>query len=527
MFKKYFCFLLAMAMALAPFFPARAISYLNTYPEKIIYWDGTSFNIETGDAQTDAPGDVLLGRDAAPKKSAIYITMGHLGTEYAYFDELYFNISQAGQAGEVIWEYYSASLGWNELAVVDETESFTKAGWNKVSWSIPEDWVGNSVDGNAGRWIRARTISDYTIQPLAGQIEIRAYNLRVKVENDSAEAITGLTTDNFALSNCDDTNIYGVREIMSGVYELALQARATDTNCDLETSKIGYSSNLLYNLGEMTNYVNDLTASPIIINEITGVSAANSDLATNKETVLPDGIDAVEVTVIVRDAANRLLSGYQVILNSSRGEDVIAPDSAMSDSNGLAVFEVTSETVGQAEFSATAGGVSINDTATVDFQYPGAETGSLIKLADDGDPETQYDSAVYYYSSDGKRYAFPNDKVFFSWYDDFSSVEIVTSAAMADIRLGGNVAYRPGSRMVKIQSDPKTYAVARGGVLRWVVSEEIAEGLYGADWNRDIDDVDVAFWVDYSFGENIESASDYDPAEAMAQTTTIDQNLEH
>ena len=43
--------------------------------------------------------------------------------------------------------------------------------------------------------------------------------------------------------------------------------------------------------------------------------------------------------------------------------------------------------------------------------------------------------------------------------------------------------------MVKVPSDPKVYAVAQGGVLRWISSEAVAVRLYGADWNKEIDDI--------------------------------------
>ena len=117
--------------------------------------------------------------------------------------------------------------------------------------------------------------------------------------------------------------------------------------------------------------------------------------------------------------------------------------------------------------------------------------GSLIKAS--------YPS-VYYCGADGKRYVFANDRVYFSWYDDFSSVQMVSDAAMAATPLGGNVTYRPGRRMVKIQTDPKVYVVAHGGTLRWVPSEAKARELYGANWNQLIDDIPDSFFADYTVG---------------------------
>lgn len=128
-------------------------------------------------------------------------------------------------------------------------------------------------------------------------------------------------------------------------------------------------------------------------------------------------------------------------------------------------------------------------------------------------------SAVYYMGEDGFRYVFPNEKTYGTWYSDsetgaldFSSVITITDAELAAIQMGGNVTYRPGSRMVKINSDPKTYQVAVGGELRWVSSEEVAVAMYGAQWNTKIDDVADGFFTNYTVGTAIETLEDLDEA---------------
>ena len=98
---------------------------------------------------------------------------------------------------------------------------------------------------------------------------------------------------------------------------------------------------------------------------------------------------------------------------------------------------------------------------------------------------------------------FVNDKAYFSWYPDFSAVQTVNAATMANIPIGGNITYRPGSRMMKIQSDPKVYVVARGGILRWVSTEAKAKDLFGNDWNKMIDDIPDSFFVNYKIGSSI------------------------
>jgi hypothetical protein len=129
---------------------------------------------------------------------------------------------------------------------------------------------------------------------------------------------------------------------------------------------------------------------------------------------------------------------------------------------------------------------------------------TLIKLSDDNNPLTQEDSAVYYCGVDGRRYVFPDEKTFFTWYSDFSTVQIISHEIMAQISLGNNVTVRPAMKMIKFTTDPKVYAVDRGGVLRWITTEEIAVELYGEAWNSFINDVSDAFFTNYSMGSAIE-----------------------
>lgn len=129
--------------------------------------------------------------------------------------------------------------------------------------------------------------------------------------------------------------------------------------------------------------------------------------------------------------------------------------------------------------------------------------------------------AVYYYGGDGKRYVFPNEKTYKTWYADFSTVKTITDAELAAVSIGGNATYRPGVKMVKITTDPKVYAVAKGGALRHVASEAVAVALYGADWNKQIDDVPDAFFTNYTVGSAANSASDFDKATQTSGSATI------
>jgi hypothetical protein len=155
-----------------------------------------------------------------------------------------------------------------------------------------------------------------------------------------------------------------------------------------------------------------------------------------------------------------------------------------------------------------------------------AGIGSLMKLAcPDGAPSDHPCRAVYYYGADNKRHAFPNEHIFFTWYSDFSSVIEVSGGFMSTLPLGKNVTYRPGIRMVKVATVPRVYAVSLHGVLRWVTTETVAAALYGSYWNTHIDDLSDSLFFDYTYGNAINSASDFDLAHESAAAVTIDANF--
>lgn len=134
---------------------------------------------------------------------------------------------------------------------------------------------------------------------------------------------------------------------------------------------------------------------------------------------------------------------------------------------------------------------------------PGAASAATLAS---GDLIKASGPAVYYYGSDAKRYVFPNENTFFSWFMDFSSVKTITDSELAAIQIGGNMTIRPGTKLVKITTDPKVYAVSPCGVLHWVESESVATSLFGSSWARRVVDVPDAFFVNYSVGSSVATA---------------------
>ena len=133
-------------------------------------------------------------------------------------------------------------------------------------------------------------------------------------------------------------------------------------------------------------------------------------------------------------------------------------------------------------------------------------------------------STVYYFGANGKRFVFPNEKTYFTWYTNFDGVRTISDGQLASIPLGGNVTYRPGYKMVKITTDPRVYVVEQGGILRHITSEQLALTLYPVNWRNQVDDIPDAFFTNYRVGTAVQTASDYNPDNVMTQTVRINQD---
>lgn len=148
--------------------------------------------------------------------------------------------------------------------------------------------------------------------------------------------------------------------------------------------------------------------------------------------------------------------------------------------------------------------------------------GAQVALTPGDLVRTSGSQSLYYFGADGKRYVFPNEKTYFTWYSGFDGVKTIPNDQLAGLSIGGNATYRPGTRMVKITTDPKVYAVSKNGILRPIASEAVAAALYGAAWNTMIDDVPDAFFVNYRTGAEIASAADFDRAVIRDGVPSID-----
>lgn len=135
--------------------------------------------------------------------------------------------------------------------------------------------------------------------------------------------------------------------------------------------------------------------------------------------------------------------------------------------------------------------------------------------------------AVYWVADNGKRYVFPNIQTFWSWYptDKLKEVKTLTISQLAEIPLGGLVAYRPGAKLIKFQSSPKVYAVSRYGILHWISNPSIAALHYGFNWASKVEEVPDAFASSYTIGDPLQNVWDFNGGNEYNTVTNPSLNL--
>ncbi|MEO5927466.1 MAG: Ig-like domain-containing protein [Patescibacteria group bacterium] len=575
--------------------------------------------------QTVAAGDATTNDTTIASASS---------ADYSYWglqspsDAMYFLMGTWGTSGTAAYAYSSPVTvlnldGFSTLSLTANPSSdFTVPsgdGTTSISFTPPSNWTKSTINGTNAYWVRIGANTPYSTLPKATTAMARAYNLRVKLQNDAGTAYSANITP--SLSNCGSNVYLGEWNTGSGIHNYALRTDAG--NCTLSFSSTGYVDTSFTATG-LTTSLNDMSGTPkslvrdelmtitasgggavngatvtfytnagytqeaddlsvsgandahattdssgqvkfalaggtyyykvmgsgyadatgsVLINSgsansqgvtlatspiDTTISASQSFVGVVPSTIMADNVQTGTITVVARNAANVGLSGKVVTVSANFGAAVISPAQATTDGSGTATFTIKSGTVGAATLTAVAGGVTLNTHPVAQFVSSAGcayATGQLVKLPSDGNNNTQEDSAVYYYGKDCKRHAFPNDKVYFSWYSNFNSVANISSATLASMPLGANVNYRPGVKMVKFTTVPKTYAVSRYGILRWITSESVATQLYGSAWNTHVDDISDAFYTNYAFGADITNSNQYSPQNEMNAAPTIDDNL--
>ncbi|MBU1033004.1 MAG: Ig-like domain-containing protein [Patescibacteria group bacterium] len=272
----------------------------------------------------------------------------------------------------------------------------------------------------------------------------------------------------------------------------------------------------------------DPTATTTRVAPIT-FSSTRSKAFVSGSPANPDGTTAITLNVFVKDSDDAPIVGSVVNLRSALPNLVVSPNYALTDADGYALLNLTSSTGSSGLLTIMADGQALNDRPRITFRQSEIKDGSavekLIKLKDDGDPDTQADTTVYYVGRDGMRHPFMYERIFFSWYANYENIQIVSPEQLTGYALGKPVPYRPGSRLIKFTSVPKVYAVEKPNVLRWVTTPQLAADLYGANWTQQIDDVQESLFYLYSWGADITQIADYNSTEQTMSALSVDDVL--
>lgn len=124
---------------------------------------------------------------------------------------------------------------------------------------------------------------------------------------------------------------------------------------------------------------------------------------------------------------------------------------------------------------------------------------------------------LYWRGSNGNRFSFPTEDVFLSWFPASQfrpAIFNLTDAQVVAIPLAGSVLYKAGTRLIKLSSDPKIFAVGNNGSIHWIPSEGTIEKIFGYYWRNILVTIPDVLFVNYSVGRVIESPQDFDPEQA-------------
>ena len=203
----------------------------------------------TGQAESSDNDAVQVYGDLGNDDQYLYMGMTNL-----QFDKIMFKVTTAAKYDQVRgmeWEYNDGS-SWEELEVSGGVNSFTETGLQTLAFDIPSDWDQASWNSKSAYWVRVSPRSDVNKSPWIDQIAVRAYNVKVTVEDEDGDDVTSLVSSDFDLSDGSDNSIYAFKNMGSGVYEFAIQGESSDRNYEMTIDDSNYDEKS-FNVGTVAN----------------------------------------------------------------------------------------------------------------------------------------------------------------------------------------------------------------------------------------------------------------------------------
>ncbi|MFH1088867.1 MAG: Ig-like domain-containing protein [Candidatus Uhrbacteria bacterium] len=131
-------------------------------------------------------------------------------------------------------------------------------------------------------------------------------------------------------------------------------------------------------------------------------------------------------------------------------------------------------------------------------------------------------NTIYYIDENNERRPFWDSNTFFTYADSFNEVVWVTDATLATLTLGSPMLPKAEVVLVKIQSDPKVYAIDIGDILHWVPSEATAIGLYGSAWADYVIDLEPTTFVRFTVGDDMTTSDSVDRDVMKTRTELVE-----
>jgi cysteine-rich repeat protein len=115
---------------------------------------------------------------------------------------------------------------------------------------------------------------------------------------------------------------------------------------------------------------------------------------------------------------------------------------------------------------------------------------------------SEFSTTVYYLDTDPTtgvtvRRPFLDSQTYFTYESNFDAVHLVKEADLNAIPLDGVMLPKPGVVLIKLLSnhDVHTLEIVDGvPTLHWIVTEELAQNIFGPDWADYVMDSDPALW---------------------------------
>ena len=316
-----------------------------------------SFTDDTFDANSTAAADANYFPATPGSSDAPYF--GH----DERFSQLLVNTGTAGVGTyTVTWEYSQGSSSWGTLGdITDGSSSFKATGEQTVSYSIPDDWARDLIDGSTRYWIRARHDGGTTTTPPVGsQMKtVLGGGVRWESPNSSAIRCTFTNKDTIRVRNggvlkkCTITD--SVAPAKSGALDLGASDPELNTvrdlviqNCNKAILLQGNSTSAEFNLRniQLANNTNpvrlDFAATDnVVINIVEGGTAFSSSDVDNVNGTTLTVNAAITLQVTVKDEAGSAVQNARVAIYSDpEGPSELALMNQLTNASGVASVSI-------------------------------------------------------------------------------------------------------------------------------------------------------------------------------------------